>query len=76
MAESSRADWLASRHERLTGLLAGEADGSKAAALSRELRAIESELADLAPARSGGGLGDLERKRAEREAEASRSNSA
>jgi hypothetical protein len=49
--------------EVLAALLASEVDGSKAASLSREIRALEAELAELAPAKSVRRVDDLAAKR-------------
>jgi hypothetical protein len=46
----TRIERLEAARDRLAALLAGEADGSKAASLSREVRALEAELAELKPA--------------------------
>lgn len=53
--------------EQLLALLSQEADGSKAAALSRELRAVNAELESLVPAAPRGvGVDEIAKRRAAR----------
>lgn len=68
---NARVERLEAARDRLVLLLANEGDGSKAASLSRELRAVEKELADLAPAApKPKGVDQLAEKRKRRFAQA------
>ena len=64
---NERVERLAEARDRLVVLLVNEEDGSKAASLSREIRALEKELADLAPAEpKSKGVDQLAEKRRRR----------
>ena len=69
-AEPTPLERLVSRRDRLTSLLAECDDGSKAAALSRELRALDAEIEKSGGAKVGSDLDDLAARRAARLAEA------
>lgn len=61
-----RVGRLVARRDRLELLLGVEEDGSKAASLSRELRAMDAELAELAPSEVRSRVDDLSKRRQDR----------
>lgn len=74
MAEQTTRERLEAVREHLSGLLEVEADGAKAAALSRELRAVLTELEKLGAGRSSSRVDEIAQRRESRLAKAAGSD--
>jgi hypothetical protein len=74
--EPARLAALRASLTHLRGLLAGEDDGSKAAGLSREIRALLAEIDALDTTKAGSKLDELEARRAARKSASESSVSA
>jgi hypothetical protein len=70
VADLTRREDLEAARDHLRSLLGDESDGAKAAAVSRELRAVLTELEKLGAGRTSSRVDDLAAKRATRLAKA------